>query len=441
MRVMLKIITAFLLICSSLNAWAAKDVNIVDIAQLISDEEYSKAKPLLKKYLVQNPEDDMAWYYYSYCYWAEQDYAAAVNCMERAKELDPSNSEYYELLFSACDALYPGSKLSDSLALEMMEKFPNKYNTPYFLTVLAESELNNHKDSLALEHLNAAFEKDPLFLQAELLLLEYYLNKSEFASVFNLLPYVVMNQDVDVEVKAQIIMEVIKSLRGSEVRIFSKRIDEICDLFMAMHPKDLPPYMMAASWAQAKDDKEEAEKIYRQMAKNLPPSFMPWVAIESLYMDDFEKREQILMEGLAHVTEKQDIASIYVSLANLYFYGNDKKQGLHYYEKAYKLCPDNALILNNFAYALSMERKDLKKAKKLAKKALELEPENASYLDTYGYILYLRGEYEEAKKYYKKALVYGGKEHKELLEHYALTLEALGESDLAEYYRNLAKDK
>ena len=77
----------------------------------------------------------------------------------------------------------------------------------------------------------------------------------------------------------------------------------------------------------------------------------------------------------------------------------------------------------------------------MAKKALDLRPEEPSYLDTYAFILYLRGEYQEAKKYYKKALVYGGKEHKEILEHYALTLEALGEQDLAEYYRNLAKDK
>lgn len=441
MRLKQIIFSLLLLLCSIFGAKAKGD-NIIDIAQLISNEEYSKAKPLLNRYLARNPEDDMAWYYMSYCLWSEKNYEGSINCMEKAKELDPSNPEYYEMLYSAADVLFEDSDVSDSLALEMMAKFPNKYNNAYFLTVLADSEFKSHKDSIAVEHLNTALEKDPTYLPAHALLLDYYLNIADYTSVFNVLPIIVVHPDVDAEAKARVITDVVNSMRGSQYRIFQKRVDEICALFIEMHPKDEEPYVLAGSWYEAKGDNAEAEKIYRKYAEIAPDSLMPWLNLDMLFMDDAKKRESILMEALDHISDKKDRASIYASLANLYYYSTPhKKKGMEYFEKAYKADPENAVILNNYAYALSLENKNLKKAKKMAQKALEVRPEETTFLDTYAYILYLRGEYEEAKKYFKKALVYGGKEDKYILEHYALTLEALGETDLAEYYRNLAKDK
>ena len=440
MRLKQRIITLLLLLCSVL-AVSARGESIIDIAQLISNEDYSRAKVLLNRYLSLNPEDDMAWYYLSFCLWNEQDYEGSANCLQRAKELDPSNPNYYEMLFSVAEVVYKKSTVVDSLALEMMQKFPNKYNNPYFLTVLAKSEFKSHKDSLALDHLNTALEKDPGFLMASGLLLDYYMDKSDFTSAFNILPSIVMHPDLDVDTKADIITGLVNSMGPSQLRIFLKRIDEVCALFIEVHPRDMQSYILAASWAEVKGDKAEAEKFYRSVVELSPDSSLPWLMMEALYSEDAPKREKILLEALDHLSDKKEIANVYSSLATLYFYGKDKNKGLRYYEKAYKLFPESANILNNYAYALSLEKKDLKKAKKMAKKALDLRPEEPSYLDTYAFILYLRGEYQEAKKYYKKALVYGGKEHKEILEHYALTLEALGEQDLAEYYRNLAKDK
>lgn len=74
------------------------------------------------------------------------------------------------------------------------------------------------------------------------------------------------------------------------------------------------------------------------------------------------------------------------------------------YDKALEIEPDNAYVLNNYAYHLSIRKEDLEKAKLMSQKSLKLEPENPSYLDTYGWILYQNGEYAEAAKYVKKAL-------------------------------------
>ena len=98
-------------------------------------------------------------------------------------------------------------------------------------------------------------------------------------------------------------------------------------------------------------------------------------------------------------------------------------------------------MLNNYAYYLSEEGKNLKKAYEMSKKTIEKEPDNATYLDTFGWIVYLLGRPMEAKPFFKKAMLYGGKDSAVILDHYAEVLYALKEYDMAFVYWNLAKQK
>ena len=106
-----------------------------------------------------------------------------------------------------------------------------------------------------------------------------------------------------------------------------------------------------------------------------------------------------------------------------------------------KINSDYVYVLNNYAYYLSMEGKQLKKALAMSKKTIDAEPDNATYLDTYGWILFLMGKPEEAKPHFKHAMLYGGKESVVILDHYAEVLFALGEYDRAMVYWNQALRK
>jgi len=119
----------------------------------------------------------------------------------------------------------------------------------------------------------------------------------------------------------------------------------------------------------------------------------------------------------------------------------DKKGAYEMYEEALEVDPNSAAILNNYAYFLSEDRKQLQKALKMSQKAIEIEPDNATYLDTYGWLLYLLKKPKEAKPHFKRAMIYGGKENAVVLEHYSLVLKALGETDLANYYLNLSEQR
>ena len=126
---------------------------------------------------------------------------------------------------------------------------------------------------------------------------------------------------------------------------------------------------------------------------------------------------------------------------DIYHELGDSKKAYKAYDKALKINPGYVYVLNNYAYYLSVEGKNLKKAYEMSKKTIEAEPDNATYLDTFGWIIYLQGRPLEAKPFFKRAMIYGGKDSAVILDHYADVLFALKEYDMAFVYWNLAKQK
>ena len=90
------------------------------------------------------------------------------------------------------------------------------------------------------------------------------------------------------------------------------------------------------------------------------------------------------------------------------------------YEKALKLDSTNALINNNFAYALSERGLQLERAMKMVDIALRADSNNSSYLDTKGWIYFKLRQYDNAKEFIQKAISAGGES--------ATTLEHLGDA-------------
>ena len=87
------------------------------------------------------------------------------------------------------------------------------------------------------------------------------------------------------------------------------------------------------------------------------------------------------------------------------------------YDSCLQWKPDNISCLNNYAYFLSEEDKDLDKAERMSKKTIDEEPENPTYLDTYAWILFKQQHYEEAQKYIDKVLELSPSPDATLLEH------------------------
>lgn len=111
------------------------------------------------------------------------------------------------------------------------------------------------------------------------------------------------------------------------------------------------------------------------------------------------------------------------------------------YRKALKYNPDNSTVLNNYAYYLSEEDRQLKKAEQMSARANELSQSNATFLDTHAWILYKLGRYEEAKKYILQAIALDSSGSEVLLVHYGDILYKLGDDFMARVYWKRALEK
>lgn len=128
----------------------------------------------------------------------------------------------------------------------------------------------------------------------------------------------------------------------------------------------------------------------------------------------------------------------YISLGEVYFRNENYPKSDESFEKALEMDPENALVLNNFAYFLSLRNEKLDKAAEMVQKALSKNPNSSAYLDTYGWILYLQGNYQKATEYLERAVFQGGTG--EVMEHYGDALIKLGQREKAEEFWKKAKE-
>lgn len=139
---------------------------------------------------------------------------------------------------------------------------------------------------------------------------------------------------------------------------------------------------------------------------------------------------------------KQLLAEMYSMAADAYNSLQDYKNSDLSYEKALALDPDNATVLNNYAYYLSLRGERLEDAEKYSKRSLELRPGETTFLDTYGWIFYKQGKYGKAKEMIQQAVDKNPQDaDATLLEHLGDTYYKLNNINKAIEYWQKAKDK
>ena len=96
-----------------------------------------------------------------------------------------------------------------------------------------------------------------------------------------------------------------------------------------------------------------------------------------------------------------------------------------YFDKTLEINPENYIILNNYAYYLSIQNFDLEKAEKMAKKVYDKNSNNPTYVDTYAWVLYMQKNYKGAYDVMQSIISQKDSWDKTLKEHYELILKEL----------------
>ena len=143
----------------------------------------------------------------------------------------------------------------------------------------------------------------------------------------------------------------------------------------------------------------------------------------NFFLKRYLKAVDNLKTGLDFVLDNDEqVKQFYLYLGESYHALGESKKSDFYFEKYLLIDSTNPYLLNNYAYYLSQDKRNLSKALGLARKAIEIEPFNSSFLDTYAWIFYLMGSLEQAKFNIEKSYKYGGQNNPVICEHYAYIL-------------------
>ena len=186
----------------------------------------------------------------------------------------------------------------------------------------------------------------------------------------------------------------------------------------------------------------KAVEVGKDAAREVPqdPFILYFWGSAYLAGNQYEEAIDRLQQASDLPARKPLKSAIYSSLGDAYADGKKWNEAFESYDRALKLDPQSDVVLNNYAYYLSLQSRNLDKAESMVLKALEISPGSASYLDTAGWVYYKKGEYQKALKYIKAA-VEAGNTGAEILEHMGDVLDKLDQHRQAQEWWRKAFQK
>lgn len=206
-----------------------------------------------------------------------------------------------------------------------------------------------------------------------------------------------------------------KNMEAESVPVLEQVVD--------LDPTNNAARMMLIGAAVKKEDYKQIIKVCEPGIEATPDAleFYYYLAIAYNQAEKPDSVISICKRALEHKTadgKKEIVSEFYSILGDMYHTQKEMKEAYAAYDSALVYNPSNIGALNNYAYYLSVERRDLDKAEEMSYKTVKAEPNNATYLDTYAWILFEKGNYAEARIYIDNAMKSeGGDKSDVIVEH------------------------
>lgn len=181
---------------------------------------------------------------------------------------------------------------------------------------------------------------------------------------------------------------------------------------LAIDPENDMARQQLLSYAIAENDTVGVVNICKPAVdyKTSDPVFYYYLGIGYFQLDEKEKAAEAFRGGLERVENSDNVnrlqlrVNMLALLGDIYHSLGQDEKAFQAYDSCLIYKQDDAMVLNNYAYYLSLKKKDLSRAEEMSRRSNELEPDNATYLDTYAWVLYQQKRYEEAKQYMDKVV-------------------------------------
>lgn len=363
--------------------------------------------------------------------------------------------------------LYQTLKQPDK-AFEEIEKLANKYpmNARYRL-LMGDLHLENEETEKALACYQKAHEIDPDDPRYIVSMANYYDQTGNKEAAEQEIRDALVNEKLDVETKVGILSRYVQRLQQTQQGI--ENANSLFQTLLDQHPEDTELKLMYGSLLMAQQKEEEAkfqfqlvtemepsnEGAWQQLlnislkGEDIPevirictrckelfpeaPEYYFYLGIGYYMQEKYQESLDTYYAGLKIIPEGNGVvkSNFYGQIGDLYYQMEKMDEAYKAYDEALKYNENNAPVLNNYSYFLTLDKKDLKKAERMAAQCIKLEPDNATYLDTYAWVFFVQGNYTLAKIYIENALSKDKTNSAELVDHYGDILYMSGEKDKA----------
>lgn len=433
-------------------------------SNLISTQKYSQAIPIYRRLMHLAPRDIDAYHALAVLYGYSGMPYTAINILDSAEIRTGYNPYLGEMKLQLLLDTHQYDRAMETGKRGVLEQ-------PYDARArinLAEAYERGGRDSLARITLEEALQIDSTNIEALTALSLYHERKGDDHRMLDYEERIILKSDIPLDYKLKRI-ELLTADRAFYGKNYIK-LGSIIQRLAITHPNNRK---VADCYAEHMIALGELESAYEYLARHLhDEGTTPQHYIDLLQLASYLGHDEMVITWLGEALELYPTSLDIISYMGFYLLSHDLhkdairtfKEGFkvcdndinrsemcgyigdiyhemgkdgkafNYYRKALKYDSDNAMVLNNYAYFLSLKDKRLDAALAMSTRATELEPSNATYVDTHAWVLHRLGRNEEAKSVMSQALSLSAQRDASLLAHYGDILWALGETFMADTY-------
>ena len=382
---------------------ASKSEIYMSLYSLYSEEgEYGKAVEVLDKLEKVEGKNEIISIHRANLFLQMQDSTRALAAVRDMKRDFPHNVQYNSLLGDVY-ALFGDVEKSEKVYLEAIA---SDSTDTYSLASLSNLYLITDRDSLYCTTVEKLLKSEKVDADQRIsTLLEYIGYKERNDSTYSMrflqelmqLPY------DRLEVSEVYVQYLLYRKESPDV------IKPVLESIIAMDPENRPAMLQLLVYAIEEDDREEVISRCDNAILYIPDmlELYYYKGMATYLLERKEEAAGILQQGLDRRGEDSStelVATVFSFMGEVYHELDDLDRCTVAYDSALLYNPSDITVLNNYAYYLALEGRELEKALAMSARTIEMEPDNAIYVDTYAWLLFCLGRYEEAKAYAEKLI-------------------------------------
>jgi len=424
---------------------------------LFNISDFNKAAIEYRKLIIKQPTNDELYFKLADLYIYSNDFKKAIKVYNEledvigiSKMLSMQKHKLYREINDLKGAIF---ELQNLLSL-----FPDDIEV---MEILSELYLLNDEKDKAFKLFQLLSKISPNNGRIHLTLADYYRENGNNKKSYDELKLAFKSPNLSIDTKVSILISYYQLLAINDE--INNQAYELADILIKYHPDDLKARAVFADILYTDNNYEKAKEQYLLILETeksksqlwgqvlfiqaelsdfegmlitssealeyfpMDPLFYYFNGLSNKWFKNYNESIESFNVGLQFIIDNEDLlVEFYSSLADIYHTLKEHNLSDTFYEKALSIKPNNAIVLNNYAYYLSLRKVNLEKAKEMSLLSNNIDSTNSTYQDTYAWVLYSLNDFEGALKWILKSLKNGSESSAVVVEHYGDILFKIG---------------